>query len=167
MAVEVPFEDVYKQHVDAVFAFCASRLGREYAEDVTADVFCRALGAWDRYEDRGLSPRPWLMQIAYRQIVEHWRRSGRVEAGIDGADEGPSSVNVESEVEVRDELSRVMPGLAELPELQRTVLSMRFLGELSVAETAAALGSNEEAVRSATLRGLRTLRSRFSGSGVR
>jgi RNA polymerase sigma-70 factor (ECF subfamily) len=165
MAEPQTFERLYEEHVGSVFAFCSSRVGRQRAEDLTADVFCRALGAWSRFEDRGTSPKAWLMQIAYHRIVEEWRGSRRVEPGdvetlvdrVTGEDR-----SLEELVAQRDQIAQVMPELGELPEHQRTVLAMRYLGELSVAETAAAVGTTEEAVRAATMRGLRTLRRRLA-----
>ena len=162
------FEDLYRAHVDAVFAFCAARTSRARADDLTADVFCRALGAWDRFEDRGISPRAWLMQIAYHRIVEEWRSSAKDERRAESLAANLTEVveaRVEMVVEQRDAIAQVLPELGRLPEQQRTVLAMRFLGEMSVSETAQALGVSEEAVRAAAHRGVKTLRARLAPVG--
>lgn len=153
------FEDVYTQNVERIFAFCAARIGREQAEDLTADVFCKALAAWGRFEDRDSSPRAWLMQIAHHRIIEAWRSNARasnnhgVELVVD---------DVAIIVEDQDQFEMVLTQLRELPDRQQTVVTMRFLSELSVAEVASVLEITEEAVRAATMRGVRTLRAGLS-----
>ncbi|MFC7617673.1 SigE family RNA polymerase sigma factor [Actinokineospora soli] len=52
--------------------------------------------------------------------------------------------------------------LAKLPAKQRAVLVLRFWHDLGVAETAAALGCSEGAVKSHTSRGLAALRTRIA-----
>jgi len=54
--------------------------------------------------------------------------------------------------------------LKDLPERQQTVITLRFLSELSVAEVASVLEISQEAVRSATFRGVQALRDSLVGS---
>jgi RNA polymerase sigma-70 factor (sigma-E family) len=59
------------------------------------------------------------------------------------------------EIENRD---TVLAGLAQLPAGQRAVIVLRFYSDLSVADTATALGCTTGNVKSQTARGLATLR---------
>jgi RNA polymerase sigma-70 factor (sigma-E family) len=54
--------------------------------------------------------------------------------------------------------SAVMAALAQLPARQREVLVLRFYGDLSVADTAAATGATEGTVKSHTSRALSRMR---------
>ena len=156
MNLKPTFEDLYRQNVDRIFVFCVSRVGRDQAEDLTADVFCKALGAWDRFEDRDSSPKAWLMQIAHNRIIEAWRSNARVSNDYRA---GLVVDDVAIAVEDLDRINTLMGQLKKLPDRQQTVVTLRFLSELSVAEVASVLEITEEAVRAATMRGIRTLRS--------
>ena len=44
-----PFDEVYRDHADAVYRFCVSQLrDQATAEDVTGDVFAAAFAAYER-----------------------------------------------------------------------------------------------------------------------
>ncbi|CAB4670382.1 unannotated protein [freshwater metagenome] len=161
MYLKPSFEDLYTQNVDRIFAFCAARVGLEQAEDLTADVFCKALAAWDRFEDRGFAPRAWLMQIAYHSIIETWRLNARLApvAVLEGIGQDVALI-----VENFEEYEMALTKLKDLPERQQTVITLRFLSELSVAEVATVLEISQEAVRSATFRGVQALRDSLVGS---
>ena len=67
------FEDLYRQHVQAVFRFALSVVGkREAAEDLTADAFLalyRNLDAIDQSQLPG-----WLLTVVRNRARDLWRR---------------------------------------------------------------------------------------------
>src|SRR3954451_14861325 len=65
---------VYREHVGAVFAFFAYSLSTETAEDLTAGTFERVVRAWDSFDPRRASPRPWILAIARNLLTDHHRR---------------------------------------------------------------------------------------------
>jgi RNA polymerase sigma-70 factor (ECF subfamily) len=134
------------------------------AQDLTAETFCRAMAAFDRYEDRGLPVRAWLFRIAYNLVVaESRKRAPRIVQ----IDDDSGAVAVEDQSDRSDRLTEAREAreaLAKLPETQRTVLELRFLQDLSVSETASVLGSNEQAVRAMTYRALRSLRAALAAN---
>ena len=67
--------------------------------------------------------------------------------------------------EVRLEQERVRGVLRQLPEDARQVVVLRFFAELSVAETAAALGVRESTVKSRLSRALDRLRELLGDDG--
>src|SRR4030095_9061959 len=69
------FADLYERHFDRVFALLAPRAaGRADAEDVTAEVFHRALANVGRFEWRGSPFVVWLLQIARNALADRWQR---------------------------------------------------------------------------------------------
>lgn len=52
---------LYDDHVDAVHAMIARRIGTEHAANVTAEVFEHALRAWGRFEESGTTERNFLL----------------------------------------------------------------------------------------------------------
>jgi RNA polymerase sigma factor (sigma-70 family) len=151
------FHLLYERNVDTVFGFLRNRVGPQRAEDLTADTFVKAFERIGGFEWRGIPIRAWLLRIAYNLIVAASRRPGdEVATEVEGA--MPVTTGPEELVVDRTASSPALLALAQLPEAQQLVVQLRFLQELSVAETAAVIGSTDEAVRAQTYRALRNLR---------
>ncbi|MGH2358553.1 MAG: RNA polymerase sigma factor, partial [Candidatus Limnocylindria bacterium] len=67
------FEQIYDEHVVAIYRFCYARVGnRPDAEDLTAQVFVRAVEQLDIGRDRGQIT-AWLYRVAQNAIADYWR----------------------------------------------------------------------------------------------
>jgi RNA polymerase sigma-70 factor (ECF subfamily) len=151
------FAELYELHFEQVYAYVARRAGtRAEAEDITADVFRRALENLNRYEWRGAPFAAWLVRIAANAIADRWKRSSR-ERELNEADH-PTSANLDHAAEQ----ARLFRLVERLPAEQRRVIQMRFAEAKSIREIAQALGRSEGAVKQLQFRGLQTLRARTS-----
>lgn len=151
---------LYDQHQDAVFRYLWARLGeRQLAEDLTGDVFLRMLGALPNY--RPNAPfRAWLYRIARNLLIDHYRKHAQhatLPLQQAEAQSAPAS-DPSQTAEHRLTVERVHHALARLEETQREVVTLRFLSDLSLQETAAALEKTEAAVKALQHRGLAALR---------
>jgi RNA polymerase sigma-70 factor (ECF subfamily) len=156
------FGELYELHFERVYAYVARRVhDRAAAEDVTADVFHRALANLRQFEFRGAPFAAWLYRIAANAIADRAKRAGR-EWGNPASEPvtGPSTGAIE-EAERRARLLVLVKGL---PEDQRRVLLARFAQERSIREIAQELGKSEGAVKQLQFRALETLRARMSES---
>src|SRR5438094_4122198 len=69
------FGELYESNFERVYAFVARRVrGRALAEDLTADVFHKALANLSRFDWRGIPFAAWLLRIASNVIADEWRR---------------------------------------------------------------------------------------------
>ena len=140
--VTAAWEAVYRDHVMAVHRFAAARTGnRPDAEDVTAQVFLRALPRL-RHDAAAGEIRGYLLATARTVLAEHW--TARFGAPVEPLDEerdgaGPLSSHHERPRGDRG-AGRVAEILAALPDNYRRVLELRFLSGCSVRETAEQLG---------------------------
>jgi RNA polymerase sigma-70 factor (ECF subfamily) len=154
------FAELYQQNFERVYAFIARRVrGRAAAEDLTSEVFQRALETLPRFEWRGIPFAAWLLRIARNALADHWQRAAR-EQGNPGAEETEEPIDME-EVERRAALFRLVEGL---PADQRRVVVERFVEQRSIREIAQALGRSEGAVKQLQFRALENLRARMSES---
>ncbi len=160
---EDAFSAFYREHLDAVVAFFARRVGdRELAFDLTAETFAAVVSGAGAY--RGDAPAvAWLFGIARNKLRESLRRE-RV------ADEARRRLRLEpllvEDADLRRVEERTAAGdgaleraLAELPESTREALLDRLVEERDYGEIAARLRCSEQVVRQRVHRGLKHLRA--------
>jgi RNA polymerase sigma-70 factor (ECF subfamily) len=147
--------------IERVYAYAAYRLGDgPDAEDVTSEVFERALRYRHTYDRSKGEPIAWLLGIARRCA------DGAV------AQRTAAPVEVESvashEALEDDALRRLSlaAALATLADRDRELLALRFGADLTAAQIAAVLGGRTNAVEVALHRALGRLRARLAGDVV-
>jgi RNA polymerase sigma factor (sigma-70 family) len=157
------FDQVYRQHADAVYRFCLSQLrDPAAAEDLAADVFAAAYAAFERAHPEADGVRPWLFRIARNGAIDRARRErSRRHAPLGAA---ARVATVEDQAAVRDELRAVLAAIAQLRERDRLLVGLRVAGGLSFAEVGAVTGMREDAARMATQRALQRIRSEVERS---
>lgn len=152
------FGELYERYVQRIHGFIRTRVNhRATAEDLTADVFFKALRAIEQYQP-GRPFRPWLFQIAINTVTDHLRRSRAVvplEEALDREAEGPA---VEEHALARADLAQVRAAMETLNDGQRTALALRLGQDMNTAEIAACMGRSEGAVKLLIHRGLHAVR---------
>lgn len=154
-----PFEGVYDQHVVGIYRYIYARVGNHPdAEDLTAQVFVRAVEQLDTTRERGQIA-AWLYRVAQNATADYWRAFYRLPlVGVDHVAPGwePADEPVTESVDGGDGARlRVDALLRRLPTPYRRVLELRFLERLSVAETARAMGISNGNARVLQYRALR------------
>ena len=155
------FESLYNEMLPAVYRYATARLGRPTGEDVTSEVFhaaARAIG-----EGRSeVVTQAWLMSVVKNKVIDHWRKEERrgqlshlVEPRADDL------VERSAESVASAQWSDVMATLDKLPMRYRSLLMLRYVDDLTVAELAAQTGLTEAAAESALARARRAFRSVF------
>ena len=155
----VTLESLYTRHATQVFRHAFFLLGsRDDAEDICQETFLRVFRAVDRFDPAGpalLST--WIFTIATRLCFDASRRERRRLAVVFDAPQGADRADA---IAIGRALQRrVDRALLELPEHLRTAFALRVVGELSVKETAAALGVDEGTVKSRLARAREQLRT--------
>lgn len=167
MASPLDVDAIYRTHIQAIYGFIYRRVGnREAAEDLTSDVFMKALAHLDSTRPEA-SILAWLYRVAHNVVHDYWRAAQRTP--IIALDE----VRLLRTSRARDDLvrqeqttARATALLAQLPEKYRLVLTCRLLQGLSVAETALQLGISEANVKVVQHRALkRAAALREAGAG--
>jgi RNA polymerase sigma-70 factor, ECF subfamily len=153
------FAELYERHFERVYAYAVRRVGRrEEAEDVTSEVFHRALSNIEKFEWRGAPFGAWLFRIASNEISNRRQRASQ-ERGNPRTKE-PESPNPGAEqIEHRAKIFQLVDSL---PDRQRQVVVMRFAEEKSIREIACTLGKSEGAVKQLQFRALESLREKVN-----
>ena len=153
------FADLYEINFERVYAFVARRVcDRDAAEDLTSEVFHKALANLRRFEWRGAPFAAWLLRIAANAITDRAGRAGK-ELAVDDPPELGADATADIDLEEVERRARVFRLVDELPPDQRRVVAMRFAEEKSIREIAQALGRTEGAVKQLQFRGLQNLRT--------
>ena len=141
------FATLYEQNVDRVFRYLRSRVRNHAdAEDLTAEVFLRAMKALSGYRPQGVPFIAWLLRIAHNTSVNLTRR--QVRHGETELNEStPGRDDPEAQAVRRIVMGEVGKAMEGLTELQREVLVLRFGSDLSIADTAIAMNRSEDAVK--------------------
>jgi RNA polymerase sigma-70 factor (ECF subfamily) len=150
--------ELYRCHVDVIYRYVYARVRDVMvAEDLTAQVFVKALEGLADYEPSETPFLAWLYRIAYARTVDHWRRHARrQEVPLEEhlPTDGPL-IKDEDDPEAR--WATAIDLLAQLTEDQQNVMILRFLGEMSLSDTAAVLGKTVGAVKAIQHRALASL----------
>ena len=150
------FDEVYRAHVQAVFRFalrCVSN--RALAEDLTAEAFLELYRRRDTI-DVGRLP-AWLLTVVRNRARDHWRRQNveqRHAAGLrlvePMSDTGPDA-----------DFDRWLQETAELKNVHRTCLALRYVEGMTRAEIASATGLSEMQVKGYLQYALELLRKAY------
>lgn len=150
------FCELYERHFHAIYAFVARRVGdRDLAEDLTADVFYKALEALPRFDWRGVPFGVWLFRIAANRVADQWKSAAK--------DGGQVSVEPATEAEFERAClsARLFEMVGDLPKEQQRVVQLRFAAGHSIREIAGKLKKTDGAVKQLQFRALQTLRTRM------
>ena len=152
---------MFDQHFDAVFGFCVVRCSsRSLAEEVSADVFADAVRHVRANPDVELTL-GWLMTVARRRIIDHWRRAERHRRRLERVAQEPDLFHPDDFASGPIDDERVLAALASLPERQRAALTARYIDEWSVSEVAEALDVSYQAMESLLARARRSFASAY------
>lgn len=160
------FGQLYDHYVTGVFRFIYYRVSsQQLAEDLTSETFVRGLRAIQRFNWQGKDFGAWLTTIARNLVADHFKSSrSRLEIVTETMPERTShAAGPEQEVLSLISNEMLFEAVNALPNEQRECILMRFIQGLSIAQTAAALGRSEGAVKQLQLRAVRSLAKSVPG----
>ena len=150
--------ELYRANVDVIYRYVWARVRDDsLAEDLTAQVFLKALEGLPTYQPSGKPFVAWLYRIAYARIVDHWRKLERrvevpLEETLPAREPRPQEL-----LEFEADWVMAMELLAQLTDDQQDVVILRFIGEMSLADIAQTVGKTVGATKALQYRALATL----------
>lgn len=139
------FVEYHEQHVDGIYAYVARRLGRDLAEDITAETFTAAWAGRDLFDPTKGPFGAWLFGIASNQISRHHRTEERrwrayARTGVDplaDVDSGRSDEQgLVERLAAESDWPRVAGALAALSVDDRSMLLLSVWHDLSYPDIA-------------------------------
>ena len=153
---EASFEELVRRYMKPIFNFAFRMVGTYGdADDVAQDVFIQVYKSLPSAR-LDLPFRPWLYVIARNKCLDFLKRKRPLSfSSLQEPDSKENPVDLvldreplpEEVLERADVQRQLRDAIAQLPERYRTVVSMRYAGELTFAEIAQVLSLPENTVK--------------------
>ena len=152
------FGTLVEKYQKSVHALAWRKIGDfHHAEEITQDTFLRAYQKLSTLKNPSQFPR-WLYVIANRLCLNWLRKQKRHEKQLQSLEDTPMEEVAESaytryeleqrETEATEHRFEIVEKLLEkLPESERTVVTLHYLGEMTTKEISKFLGVSVEAIR--------------------
>lgn len=161
---------LHDRYFHQVFQYAYTQTGDYHrAEEVTQDIMYKMAVHLADFKGKS-SFKTWLFAIGRRAVIDYFRKYGKEQAALEYDSEKLGQVahgeNVESKVLGRSLREQILKGLEQLSVDDRTVIYLRFVEGLSLAETAKVMSRTTPAVKALQHRAKRKL-AKLLGSEVR
>lgn len=155
------FSGIVSRHLNAIIQFALRYVGRRAdAEDVAQEAFIRIWKNAASWQPQGYSVRSWMYRITYNLCIDELRKR-KATTSIDDeaalASDDPSD-GPDRKLSQAQQQKAVSAALNQLPERQRTAISLCVYHSMSNRDAASVMDISVEALESLLSRGRRTLK---------
>ena len=141
------YASLVAHHLSPITAYSQRMTGNPAsAEDITQEVFLRLWLKAAEFDASKARLTTWLHRMAHNLAIDHLRKRQR-EAPPEGVEDFESAADEET-----DDPARVLQALMQLPERQRSALTLTYYQDLSNREVADIMGLGTRAVESLLVR---------------
>ena len=120
------------------------------AEDITNEVFLRMIQSIANFRWKGIGFSSWLFKIASNLVIDYYRNKSRSNTESIKEKDYIGETNWEQISEFldnRDLFHAIYRDTDDLTDLQKEVVNLRFIADLSLKETAEAMSKNVNSIK--------------------
>lgn len=154
---------LYELYFTPVFRYIYLRVrDKEEANDLAQTVFLKVFTALPNFKEQNKSPLAYFFTVSRNTVIDYWRTKKVVEVDAFESIAERTADDTDGPVksfERKESRNAIQSALEELTDIQREVITLKFLSELSNKEIAELLGKKEEAVRQIQCRALRSIKT--------
>lgn len=155
------FRTLYDLYVDQIYRFIYYRVSQhqETAEDLTSEVFAKALHALPKFRDQGYAYSTYLYQVARSVCADYYRKHKEVDdiEEVEVSDGSFARINIENATDS----TFLWEKIAELPVTLQEMVRLRYIEDLSHEEIGKIVGKSPGAVRTALSRAIDQLHDMY------
>ena len=162
------FGKLYDRYYSKIFGYVLRRTASiEIAQDVTSEVFFKALKNLGQFHWRGTPFSSWLYRIASHEIANYFRKSNPRLLSLEEISDSISISNVSAETELieaeaelkrHEEFLTLHQSISKLSVKYQEVITLRFFENKQIKEIGEILGKREGTIKSLLHRSLEKLR---------
>jgi len=154
---------LYEHYMPKIYRFVLLKVShREEAEDLTHQVFLKAWESIEQYDFQGYPFGSWLYQIARNTVIDYYRKShpqsSLEETAVDLVADTPS---LEKGLDEKTSLESLVKVMEKLKDIERDVVIMRFIEDLTIREVAKIIGKSEGTTNVIQHRAIKNLKDLF------
>ncbi|PJA45237.1 hypothetical protein CO174_04390 [Candidatus Uhrbacteria bacterium CG_4_9_14_3_um_filter_50_9] len=153
------FEAFYNKNLDRIYRYVFFRVGRnrDVCEDLVSEIFMKALKHFEKY-DPDISESAWIYRIAHNHLANHFRDT-KQSADIDDVKFFLVGERGEETIITQEEQRHLYEALDKLEPDERRIVTMKYIEGYSYKEMSAVLDRTADALKVATHRTVKKLRS--------
>ncbi len=164
------FGEIYDCYYSQIFNYCLKRTANvKVAQDVTSEVFFKALkGLW-KFRWQSVSLSSWLYRIASNEICDHYRKNKKyisLETMIEGGNFDPAGetdlheeyMEAQNEIEKHQDFLKIQKAISVLPDKYQEVLVLKYFEKKKIRDISEILGIKEGTIKSLIHRGLEKIK---------
>lgn len=160
------FSRLYEIYLPKIYQYARYRIAnKETAEDLTSDIFKKALEGFKRFDPGKALFSTWIFSIARNTIIDYYRKQAK-EARIIRDTEPENAISSDSPEEklsLSEEMARLHECIIKLTDNEQELISLKFSAGITNREIARITGLSESNVGTILCRAIRKLRDDFSG----
>jgi RNA polymerase sigma-70 factor (ECF subfamily) len=145
------FTPLYEKYVDTIYRYCYNRVNRnkDLAEDLTSEVFVKALDNFDSFTYEGKPFVTWLYRISHNLIVDYFKAKKNQNVSFDSLLVNPpdETEGVLDNLSKEEYISEIQKSLTELPPKANEVIALKHIEEYTFKQIGDILGKSESAVK--------------------
>jgi RNA polymerase sigma factor (sigma-70 family) len=152
------FHLFYETHFDRVYRFLYFRVAqnKEVAEDLTSEIFMKALKSFDKYDPKR-SQIAWIMTISRNHLYNHYR-DRKEHTDIEVVQFSLEGVDGREEAELTDDVRVLYEMLDTLNDKERRLVEMKHIQGYRYKEIAEIEGRSSGTIRVEVHRAMKKLR---------
>lgn len=158
------FREYYEQYLRKIYSYLYFRSGRskERAEDLTSEVFLKALERFSTFNPNTSSFGAWIYAIAHNHLIDHYRVN-KVTVPIEDINEALMAVKPDPgrEIDAATKVREVLRVIETLPMNYREIVRLKFLNGFDNKEIEEVLGKTQSNIRVLIHRSVTELKKRL------
>jgi len=152
------FPDLYEEYFDKIYRFVYYKTHhRETAEDITSDVFIKALKNISSFNQLKGTFQAWLFKIARNTVIDYYRKKKNL-VNIDDIYSLGEEDSVLTDLDTKSQIQMAKKYLAKLNPIQREIVVLRVWESMPYKEIAEIVGIQEQACKMTFYRAMENIK---------
>ncbi len=162
------FGKLYDEYYSQIFGYVLRRTASiDVAQDITSEVFLKALKNIKQFHWRDIPFSAWLYRIASHEIANNFRKNKRRQLLTEEVMNSASTSNIsveaeiaqaEAELQKHEDFLAIHKNISRLPVKYQEVIVLRFFEEKQIKDIGVILGKRQGTIKSLLHRGMERLR---------
>lgn len=145
---EEAFGLIYDRFLTQIYRFIFLKVSNQHdAEDLSQQVFIKAWGAIDRFEEEGAPFESWLYKIARNLVIDFYRTKKSTTELEENMMIIDSRIDTEEVIFLKQSGSKIVKAIGCLTDEQQNIIILRYTEDLSYKEISKIMKKNQPALR--------------------